>query len=106
MHRHLFRFTTILGNKKFKPFTEEAQTSSSKIRSSARLSTETSSTIVYGEECQFCGKNRVQHGGKKVLPVTIVTRMAENSIKSIARDTHPDLYGRIEHKDLIPQSLL
>jgi hypothetical protein len=43
----------------------------------------------------------MQHGGKKVLPVTIATRTAESSIKSVARDKHPSLYGRIKDEDLI-----
>ena len=43
----------------------------------------------------------MQHGGKKVLPVTIATRTAASSIKSIARDKHPGLDGRIKDEDLI-----
>ena len=56
---------------------------------------------VYPQECQFCGRNRVQHAGKKLLLSTIVTRTAESTIKEIAKDKHPDLYRRIQDEDLI-----
>ena len=66
-----------------------------------RLSSPTQTTILYPQECQFCGKNRVQHSGQKITPLTIKTKDAETTIKNISKERNPGLYGRIKDEDLV-----
>ena len=66
-----------------------------------RLSSPTHSIILYPNECQLCGKIRVQHNGKKTVPLTIKTKVAETTIKNISKERNLDLYGKIKDDDLL-----
>lgn len=84
-----------------KPVEEEAPTrSSSRISLGSPTSSSTSSSV-YGDNCNFCGKNRVQYKGKKVSPITIPTKIAEETIQKAAKLANDNLYIQICDQDLI-----
>jgi len=87
-----YRFTAILGNRKFKSFDKEEPRKS--LRSSSSLA-------VYPKECNLCSKFRVQHNRQKVVPYKIVTKDAQNSIKAAAKTKNNQLHAEIESLDLI-----
>ena len=46
-------------------------------------------------------KYRIQYHGKKVIPLTITTHVAENTIKAAAKVKDGDMYDKIKDEDLI-----
>jgi len=112
------RFTSIIGNKKYKQEAESPPTTSRKLRSelcsssselrslssqlgSSSLSTFPSSVGLFPKECQICRKFQVKYNGKKVEPSTIATYDAERNIKNAARQRDGQLYLDIKDVDLI-----
>lgn len=94
----IFRFTSILGDKRYS--TEEVNESST--RKSIRLSSPPAeSNTTYPNLCQLCGKFRVQHNKKRFTPYTITTFNAESAIKFSAKSKNESLYREIENLDLI-----
>ena len=87
----IYRFTSILGNKKFHGNTNPE-------RQSNRFSAPTGSSHltpawVYPKECNICLKHRVQYKNKRTEPYTID---AANSIKAAAKVKNENLYAEIK----------
>ena len=55
-------------------------------------------TSLFPEKCYFCKKTRVQHKGKKVNLVQILTHDASETIKAAAKAKDNEMY--LELKDL------
>ena len=95
----IYRFTSILGSKKFSENTDPE-------RQSSRLSAPTGSSHlalawIYPKECNICLKHRVQCKNKRTEPYTIVNFDAANSIKAAAKVKNENLYVEIKDLDLI-----
>ena len=90
----------ILGNKKFNTDSNQSQSRKSK-RLSSPPPGETSSAWVYPNDCQLCGKCRLQYKNKRYVPYTIATFNAAESIKAAAKVKNETLFNEIEHLDLI-----
>ena len=58
-------------------------------------------TWVYPDECQLCGKQRIQHNNKRYKPYTITTFDAAKAIQNAAQVKNEALFSEIEHLDLI-----
>ena len=87
----IYRFTSILGNKKFPGNTNPE-------RQSNRLSAPTGSSHlapawVYPKECNICLKHRVQYKNKRTEPYTID---AANSTKAAAKVKNENLCAEIK----------
>ena len=95
----IYRFTSIIGNKKYKE--ERVVDRRQSGRSQSPLSSSNSSTWVYPKECNLCSKYRVQFKNKKYEPYLISTYATEATIKAAANDKNDKLYHEIEHLDLI-----
>ena len=81
---NIFRFTSILGNRKF---SETIDTPAPVERKSCRLSNpEAESSVgLYPDECQLCGKVCIQEKGKRVSQRKILTKTTESAIKNAAK---------------------
>lgn len=93
-----FRYTSILGNKKFKSTHENTKKSE---RLSGAPSSPATPASLYPKECNICLKFRVQHKNKKYEPYKIATYDAQRTIKAAAKDKNEKLYAEIESLDLI-----
>ena len=93
----IYRFTQILGNKKFQ---KDGQDSRKSYRLSSPLASPTAAWI-YPKECNICSKFRVQHKNKKFEPYKITTKNAQSAIKNAAKATDETLYIEISNLDLI-----
>ena len=56
---------------------------------------------MFPDVCNFCQKNQVQYRGKKIFPITIATKQAEETLKKRALDRDQTLYFKIKEEDLI-----
>ena len=100
----LFRFTAIVGDKRYSAEGEDP-TDSSK-RKSLRLSSSppdplTDSSPVYPNVCQLCGSYRKQHNKIRYTPYKILTQNTATAIKNAAKDKREELYREIAYLDIV-----
>ena len=95
----IYRFTSIIGNKKYKEEKKVDRRQSGLLLSP--LSSSNSSTWVYPKERNLCSNYRVQFKNKKHKPYLISTYAAEATVKAATKDKNDKLYHKIEHLDLI-----
>ena len=90
----IYRFTSILDNKKFPGNTNPERQSN--LLSAPTGSSHLVPAWVYPKECNICFKHRVQYKKKRAEPYTIVTFDAANSIKAAAKVKSENLYAEIK----------
>ena len=61
-------------------------------RSSTRLTSPSSKSTVYPKECNLCNKYTIKIKGNRVVPVTISTMIATETVKAAAMKNNYDLY--------------
>ena len=70
-------------------------------RSSTRLTSPSSKSTVCPKECNICNKYTIKIKGNRVVPVTISTMIATETVKAAAMKKNYDLYCEIKDLDLI-----
>ena len=98
-----YRFTNIIGNKKFAETTDvPPERLSRKRRRLSSPDAEESSVWLYPDHCQICGKYRIQQRrGKSLYPHKILTLNAEAAIKNSAKLKDLVHYAEIVNVDLV-----
>ena len=99
----VFRFTAIVGDKRY---STEVEDPSQSTRKSLRLASpspgpSSDSSPKYPNVCQLCGKKRKQHNGKRYKPYKILTQNTATAIKNAAKDKKQKLYREIAHLDIV-----
>ena len=79
------KFTLILSSVKKKP--------DLKRRSSSRITgNQQGSSVLFPEECYFCGKYRITKNRREHLPIRMLTESAEMTVKESAKVKDIELY--------------